>query len=118
MRSRLALALAILLIVGRTGLAQTPDEMKKTAALIESWQNKDGGFGPSKGAMSSLGSTSIAIRMLKNVGGSIPDIAGCRAYVISCFDRESGGFATEPGRKPGGCGVTASGLMAVGELRN
>ena len=95
---------------------QTPAEMARTAALIESWQNPDGGFGGAKGAKSTLGGTSSAIRMLKNVGGSIPDAVACRAYVKSCFDPASGGFATEPGGKPGGCGVTASGLMAVGEL--
>ncbi|MDB5352809.1 MAG: putative peptidase [Planctomycetota bacterium] len=94
---------------------QSPVEMAKTAALIESWQNPDGGFGAAKGEKSSLGATSSAIRMLKNVGGSIPDIAGCRAYVTSCFDPTTGAFTNEPGGKPG-VAITASGLMAVGEL--
>lgn len=113
MRRILAVGLALLVPV--SALGQTPTEMRETAALIQSWQNPDGGFGSSKGAKSALGPTSSAIRMLKNVGGSIPDVAGCRSYVKSCFDPASGGFAPEPGGKPG-VGITASGLMAVGEL--
>ena len=113
--SRFVVVLALLLVVSMPARGQSPFEVAKTAALIESWQNPDGGFGSSKGGKSSLGGTSGAIRMLKNVGGSIPDIAACRAYVNSCFDPKSGGFANEPGGKPG-VGITASGLMAVGEL--
>lgn len=114
MRRLLVVGLSLLVLVV-PARGQTPEEMGKTAALIESWQNPDGGFGGSKGGKSSLGATSSAIRMLKNVGGSIPDIAGCRAYVTSCFDPKSGGFAPEPGGTPA-VGITASGLMAVGEL--
>lgn len=99
-------------------LGQSPADLAKTASVIEACQNPDGGFGATKGAKSSLGSTSSAIRVLKSVGGTIPDVTACRAYVKSCFDPASGGFAAEPGGKPGGCGVTASGLMAVGELGN
>ncbi len=109
-------AVVVLVCVPTLALAQSPDDAARTAALIQSWQNPDGGFGNAKGAKSSLGGTSGAVRMLKNVGGSIPDVAACRAYVTSCFDPKSGAFAPEPGGKPGGCGVTASGLMAIGEL--
>ena len=114
---RRILTIGLLLLAASPGRAQTPAEMGQTADLIESRQNTDGGFGASKGAKSSLGATSSAIRMLKYVGGSIPDIAACRAYVASCFDPETGGFTPEPGGKPG-VGITASGLMAVGELGN
>ncbi len=110
------LAIVAIVALALPAQGQSPSDNARTAALIESWQNPDGGFGGQKGAKSTLGGTSSAIRMLENVGGSIPDVTRCREYVKSCFDPKSGGFAAEPGGKPGGCGVTASGLMAVGEL--
>jgi hypothetical protein len=109
-------AALLLVAIGCSARAQSPSEVARIAVIIESCQNADGGFGATKGAKSSLGATSSAIRMLKNVGGSIPDVIACRAYVNSCFDPASGGFLNEPGGKLGGCGQTASGLMAVGEL--
>src|SRR4051812_36320933 len=57
---RLAAAL-LLVALALPANGQTPAEMARTAALIESWQNPDGGFGASKGGKSSLGITSSAI---------------------------------------------------------
>lgn len=113
---RFGTAIAVTCIaISLSASAQTPANVRQTAELVQSWQNPDGGFGASKGAKSSLGTTSSAIRILKNVGGSIPEISLCRAYVASCFDPATGGFASEPGGKPG-VSVTAIGLMAAAEL--
>lgn len=106
-----------LTLVGPSLRAQTPEQVAQTADFVESLQNDDGGFAPQKGQGSTLGATSSAIRILKNVAGSVPDIAGCRAFVKKCYDAESGGFVQTPGGKPD-VGTTASGLMAVAELGN
>ena len=59
--------------------------------------------------------TNTSIRVLGFVGGSIPDPLKAIAFIKSCQDEESGGFAPTPGGETG-VGVTASGLMALGEL--
>ena len=46
MRRLLVVGLSLLVLVV-PARGQTPEEMGKTAALIESWQNPDGGFGGS-----------------------------------------------------------------------
>jgi poly(3-hydroxybutyrate) depolymerase/prenyltransferase beta subunit len=96
--------------------AQTPAELAETARSVATFQNPDGGFGATEGGRSTLGSTSAAIRILKNVGGSIPDVPACIRFVQSCYDRDGGGFAQTPGGTPD-VGTTASGLMAIAELR-
>ncbi|AMV39302.1 family 16 glycoside hydrolase [Planctomyces sp. SH-PL62] len=93
---------------------QTPADFAQTAAYVASLQNPDGGFGPSPGQPSSLGSTNSAARILRYVGGSIPDVLGCIRYVKSC--RADGGFAPTPGGKPDSLS-TSLGLLAVGELK-
>ncbi|WP_406700285.1 family 16 glycoside hydrolase [Singulisphaera sp. Ch08] len=95
--------------------AQSAEQPERTAAYVEAFQNPDGGFGAKAGGPSTLGSTSSAIRVLKNVGGSIPDVLACVNYVKSCRDSASGGFAPTPGGKPD-VRTTAVGLMAVAEL--
>jgi acetyl esterase/lipase/prenyltransferase beta subunit len=116
MRRPLIALLALLTLPAAVALAQTPDEMRQTAQYLARFQNPDGGFAAQPGGASSLGTTSSIMRSLKNVGGSIPDVARCLAYVKSCRDRESGGFAPRPGGTPD-VGTTASGLMALGELK-
>ena len=68
------------------------------------------------GQLSSLGATNSSLRVLKHVGGSVPDILGCIKYVKSCHDDASGGFAPLPGGKPDVV-TTALGLMAASELK-
>ena len=79
-------------------------------------QDPDGGFPNRAGETSSLGATSSAIRALKNVHGSLRDVPAATAYVLSCRDAGSGGFAPAPKGKPDPRS-TAVGLMAVAELR-
>jgi acetyl esterase/lipase len=94
---------------------QTPAEFAQTAAFAAAHQNKDGGFALKEGELSSLGATNSALRVLKHVGGSVPDILGCIKYVKACRDA-GGGFAPMPGGKPG-VAITAIGLMAAAELK-
>jgi len=96
--------------------AQTPNELARTSAYVAALQNPDGGFAAKAGGPSSLGTTSSAVRILKNTGGSIPDVLACIKYVKSCFDEPAGGFAPTPGGKPD-VATTASGLMAAVELK-
>ena len=96
-------------------LAQTPDQ-QRTSAYLAALQDPDGGFPNRAGQTSVLGATSSAIRSLKNVHGSVRDVPAATAYVLSCRDAESGGFAPAPKGKPDPRS-TAVALMAVAELR-
>jgi len=116
MKHPLAVAVAGLLLASPAALAQTPAELSRTAAYLAAFQNPDGGFAPRVGQASTLGATSSAVRTLGFVGGSIRDVPGCIAYVKSCFDSKSGGFASTPGGKVD-VGTTAIGLMAVAALK-
>jgi acetyl esterase/lipase len=114
---RYAACLAVaLLAAAPAAQAQSPAELAQTAAHVAAFQNPDGGFTTRKGMPSTLGATSSSIRVLKYTGGSIPDVLGCIRFVKSCFDPESGGFAPKPGGAPD-VGTTASGLMAIAELK-
>jgi poly(3-hydroxybutyrate) depolymerase/prenyltransferase beta subunit len=95
--------------------AQTPAEFAQTAAFGAALQNKDGGFAATPGQPSSLGATNSALKVLKHVGGSVPDVLGCVRFVKSCRNA-GGGFAQTPGGKPDVV-TTAVGLMAAAELR-
>ncbi|WP_435009114.1 family 16 glycoside hydrolase [Tundrisphaera lichenicola] len=112
------LAIVILSVAGLAGpvLAQSAAERGQTAAYVSAFQNPDGGFAAKPGQASSLGSTSSAIRILGYVGGSVPDVPGAIAYVRSCHDPASGGFAPTPGGKPDVV-TTAIGLMAISALK-
>jgi acetyl esterase/lipase len=116
MKRLLALAIAGLVAPVPSASAQTPGERERTASYVEAFQNPDGGFAGKVGQASSLGSTSTAIRTLGFVGGSIRDLPKCIAYVKSCHDPASGGFAPTPGAKAD-VSTTASGLMAVAALK-
>jgi pimeloyl-ACP methyl ester carboxylesterase len=96
--------------------AQTPAELTQTSRYIAAFQNPDGGFAAKPGGPSTLPATSSAIRILKNTGGSIPDVLACIKFVKSCVDRATGGFVATPGGKPD-ISTTATGLMAYNELK-
>lgn len=114
-RRTCSLAIALLgIALTPASRAQSPSDFAQTAAYVATLQNPDGGFGPAPGQPSSLGTTSGAVRVLKYVGGSIPDVLNCIKYVQSC--RVDGGFAPAPGGKPDSL-TTSIGLLAVGELK-
>ena len=95
MKRFLAIAIVVAGMAGLAGPApaQTPAEREQTAAFVTAFQNPDGGFAPKVGQPSTLGSTSSAIRILGFVAGSIKDLPACIAYVQSCHDPATGGFA-------------------------
>lgn len=114
-QSAVILAVLALAGVGAPTRGQTPAEFIQTAAFAAAHQNADGGFAAKPGQLSSLGATNSGLRVLKHVGGSVPDILGCIKYVKSCRDA-GGGFAPMPGGKPDVV-TTAIGLMAASELK-
>ena len=112
----------LVLAVGLAGFgpvarAQSPEERAQTAGFVAAFQNPDGGFAATKGGPSTLGATSSSLRALKYTGGSVPDVLACLAFVRSCYDPETGGFAQTPGGKPD-VPTTAVGIMASLEQKN
>ena len=94
-----------------------PKSQKAAIAYLQKLQQKDGGFAPSVDQpKSSLRATNGAVKGLNHFGGEILDKAACADFVKSCFDKESGGFADQPGGKPN-VEVTAVGVMVVAELK-
>lgn len=112
--SSLFVLAVVALVAAPASRAQSPAEFAQTAAYVASLQNPDGGFAPAPGEPSSLGATNGAVRILKYVGGSIPDVLNCIRYVRSC--RVDGGFAPAPGGEAGSL-PTSIGLLAAGELK-
>ena len=110
-------ATACCLILTRLGevQAQAPIDYAGVEKNIAALQNKDGGFGGSPGAESTLSTTQNAIRVLGFVAGSIPDPLKCIDFLHSCADPATGGFAQKPGGTPD-IGTTAHALIAHGEL--
>ena len=103
------MALAALTTTGLQATGQTVADFTQTAAYAAAHQNADGGFAASPGQPSTLGATNTGIRVLDYVGGSIPDVAACIAFVKSCKVPGSG-FAQTPGGKPDVV-TTAIGLL-------
>lgn len=119
MRPRTGIAF-VLTALGAAGIApmspaQPPAEMARTAAYAAAHQNKDGGFAPKVGQPSSLRSTNAGLRVLRHVGGSVPDVLACVNYVKSCRV-PGGGFSDTTGGKPDAV-TTAMGLLAASELK-
>ncbi len=114
---RVLLVALCLLIVCTPSRAQSSEEKKATVAWLRKLQTSDGGFQPAPGkAPAGLRATTSALRALKYFGGEAPDRAACAAFVQSCFDKETGGFADRPGGKPD-VATTAVGIMGVVELK-
>ncbi len=114
---RIPSVVVVLLLPVPPVFGQTAEQKKATIAYVQKLQNKDGGFRASADVeKSSLRATSSALRALKYFGGEVPERAAAAEFVKKCHDKTSGGFADEPGGKPG-VAVTAVGLMALVELK-
>ena len=128
---RLHIPVLALLLLPTASFAQTKemvDEVERKLAAIKfvlSVQNPDGGFAPnavpaSEGLPSSLRATSAAVRALKYLSGkpakeAVPNADKTAAFVMSCFDPGTGGFADTPKGKPD-VTLTSVGVMAAVEL--
>ena len=87
-----------------------------SVAYLERLQQKDGGFAPdASAAKSSVSATNAAVRALQYMGADVPNKSACAEFVKNCFDKESGGFADEPGGKAT-VNSTAVGVLAAVEL--
>ena len=97
-------------------IGQTPTEKKHSLAYLASLQTKEGGFRADTSAKEpTLRGTSASLRAIKYFGGKPSHVAECKAFVKSCHDEKSGGFANTPGAEPDVV-LTAVGLMAIVEL--
>jgi prenyltransferase beta subunit len=120
---RFALVALCLAVCVPTLCAQSAEEKKATVAYLQGLQFGDGGFLPAaadpasnKLSKSSLRSTSSSLRALKYFGGEPKDAKAAAAFVYKCRDKDSGGFADEPGGKPD-VPTSAVGIMAVVEVK-
>jgi acetyl esterase/lipase len=94
-------------------------EYARTAATLRLLQNADGGFAAEKGGASTLAATNAAIRSIKHVGGSIPNVIKATKFVRSCFvpgENVAGAFAPTPGGKPD-MRSTFMAMLAWGDLK-
>src|SRR5262249_1025290 len=102
---------------------QAQDRKQAAVAYLQKLQATDGGFLPAQPApgeegkaKSSLRAMSSALRALKYFGGEPRMRDACSGFVGSCQDKDTGGFADQPGGEPN-VAVTAVGLMAAVELK-
>lgn len=113
--------LCVVVLLFALALPGGADEPPLTGAVgavtyLSNLENKDGGFRATAApGPSSLGATSAAVRALAyhKLPPRWPDAA--KAFVESCYDKASGGFADTPGGKPD-VRLTAVGAMAAAAL--
>ena len=102
------------------GASATPEQKQQTVAYLRSLQTTEGGFLPAKPAgeqamKPTLGATGSALRAVKYFGGDARDRAAAARFIEKCLDRPTGGFADEPGGKPGTI-TTDVGILAAVEV--
>jgi hypothetical protein len=124
---RPVLTCAVLLLVPSLSFAQTEEMIEDVQARLESLKFVASLHDPESGAFKatptgkpSLRATSTAARAWKylggeNLGSKFPEKAKAAAFVMSCYDPKTGGFADAPGGKPDVM-VTAVGVMAAVEF--
>jgi hypothetical protein len=122
MRRSLPGSLLVVLLLPSAVLAQlTAKQKQETIQWITNLQDPNGGFylGPQDPNIDAipqpgLRATSGAVRALKYLGAEIPNQDKHAAFVLKCYDSQSGGFA-EPGGAPD-VTLTSVGVMAAVEL--
>ncbi|HJZ59476.1 MAG TPA: prenyltransferase/squalene oxidase repeat-containing protein [Gemmataceae bacterium] len=118
---RTPVSLALLLLLPSVSLAQTREIedaiQTKISALkfVYALEDPAGGFKPDPEGKVGLRATSAAARAIKYLGGKVPNTDKHAAFVLKCFDPNTGGFADTPGGKPD-VTVTSIGVMAAVEL--
>jgi hypothetical protein len=116
------LSFALVLLLPSFASAQLTAEQKKaTIKWVTDLQAPDGGFylapqDPNIDAAPRPGlrATNGAVRALKYLGTEVPNKEKHAAFVLKCYDPQTGGFA-EPGGKPD-VAITSIGVMAAMEL--
>jgi prenyltransferase beta subunit len=120
--SRACLCVATLLVAAGPAGALTPEERAASVRYVLSLRQADGGFADAAGksdlpASATLRGTSSALRAIRYLGGETTkeQREQAAAFIASCFDEKTGGFAPRPGGKPD-VPTTAVGVMAVFEV--
>jgi prenyltransferase beta subunit len=117
------LSFALVLLLPSLAHAQlTAEQKKQTANWVLALQAPGGGFYAAPNdptsetkPVPSLRATNAAVKALKYLGATeLPHKPKHAAFVLTCFDPKTGGFA-EPGGKPD-VTTTAIGVMAAAEL--
>ena len=122
---RLSIPLAMLLLLPAVSFGQNKeiqDQINQKLATIQfvrKLQDPSGGFKPAPDGKAGLRATTAGIRALKYVSGQpvkecVPNFDKATAFVMSCYDPKTGGFA-EPGGKPD-VFTTSVGIMGAIEL--
>lgn len=118
---RLTLCLSILVFAPSFSFAQTKEIedaiQSKLGALkyVFAQEHPGGGFKPYDDGTIGLQPTSAAIRSIKYLGGKVPNPQKHAAFVMACYDPQTGGFANTPGGKTD-VFITSVGIMAAVEL--
>jgi hypothetical protein len=117
----LAVSLGFVLLAS-SAFSQTKENQDavetKLAALkyVQGLAVADGGFkGTADAKGPSLRGTSAGLRAVKYLGGEVANKEKHTAFVLSCFDSKTGGFADTPDGKPD-VFLTSIGVMACIEL--
>lgn len=126
---KLFLASCFIVVLPGVSVAQTKEiqdaiEAKlATTRFVLSLENPNGGFraqpsDPRKDQHlpTSIGATSAAVRALKYLGATVPNAEKHAAFIMTCYDPQTGGFADTPGGKPN-VFTTSVGVMAAMELK-
>jgi hypothetical protein len=119
---RYLLAVLVVVVWGNHARPQTEPEKRQTIAYLNKLQTKTGGFMASLSPdeakrVPSLRATSAALRAYRYFEGEVPHKDKVVEFVKSCYIKETGAFADQPGKGNADVFSTASGLMAVVELK-
>jgi prenyltransferase beta subunit len=96
--------------------SQSAAEKKATLEYLAGLQTAKSGFKPdAKADGPTLRGTSASLRAIKYFGGTVTSMGHVRDFVLSCRDRDTGGFADKPNGTPD-VAVTSVGLMALTEI--
>ena len=102
---------------------QTAEEKKQTIAYLNRLQTANGAFlgaepGPKdKPGQPSLRATTSAMRAYRYFGGEVPNKDKVIEFVKGCFNKSTGGFTDAPGKGKPDVFTTASGIMAVVDVK-
>lgn len=106
--------LSLILLVPTLAFAQSPEEKSAALKYLAGLQQESGSFKSDAKGGPSLRATSAAVRATKYLGGDLANPNQVKAFVLSCYDPPTGGFA-EAGERPN-VTVTCIGIMAAVEL--
>jgi len=120
MRYRLSI---VILFLPSLAFAQEAEQKRATIQFLTALQTppEGGGFaGDPREAKATLHATIAAVRSLKYLTGkkaaeAVPNARQTAAFVMSCYDPKTGGFADEPGGKAD-VALTSIGVMVGVDL--